>query len=351
MAPSQRMLSLRKVIFSLANTISGGSTVNIQLPFGAFSLQASYPFVDNTTYYFPFKRAANNTQYTLGRTFLQEAYLIVDYDRGNFSINQCTWIDGATSNVVPIKAPSSGSSNSSNDTSSSPDKPSHKPISTGAIAGIAIGALALVFIPLTIFLIQRHNQHKRGRDSQLIADSLSLTKIQNNCTSESDIKSMAPSEHISLAPSFEHHSLQSQGPKPKYPPYISSILSINDRITHTPKSKLDNTERKIYQLGGESKTLELGNTDTGYRFELAEERPLPVELSGEVMQARELASPTLGEEGRFVRLRGLESSKTERPESSAGMVRVRGRVASWDNEWPETLEMGVIMGYVPCKGG
>lgn len=65
-----------QVTFTLASTLSGGETVNIVLPFNAFALSASYPFTPNDTndtYYFPLKKAANDTQNTLGRAFLQEA--------------------------------------------------------------------------------------------------------------------------------------------------------------------------------------------------------------------------------------------------------------------------------------
>lgn len=64
-----------EVSFRLSDVTSGGDSVRIVLPYNAFDLQAEYPLVDNTSYYFPLKRAANSTQYTLGRTFLQEAYV------------------------------------------------------------------------------------------------------------------------------------------------------------------------------------------------------------------------------------------------------------------------------------
>ncbi|KAA8575094.1 hypothetical protein EYC84_004307 [Monilinia fructicola] len=336
------------VTFSLANTISGGSIVNIQLPIGAFALRASYPFVDNTTYYFPLKRAANDTQYTLGRTFLQEAYLTVDYDRGNFSINQCTWIDGAASSVVAIRAPSIGTSNPSNDTSSSLDKVSPKLLSPGAIAGIAIGALALIFIPLTLLILHCRNHHTLFRDPQFIGDNLALTNIQSNYPAETEKKSIVPSEDISLVASSERGYFRYQDPKLKHAPYISSNNSLNESI-RTSNSELDNTERKIYQLSGESKRPELENTDMGYRFELAEERSLPIELSGESMRVEELMSPTLGEEERFVQLRELGNSRIERPGKSVEIVRAREGVTSWDNDWPETPETGVVMGYGPCE--
>lgn len=56
-----------------SDTIVGGSTVQIVLPYASFDLEVNYPFKEDTTRYFPLKRAANASQYTLGRTFLQEA--------------------------------------------------------------------------------------------------------------------------------------------------------------------------------------------------------------------------------------------------------------------------------------
>lgn len=62
-----------QVTFRLSDVASGGDTVTITLPYNAFALTAQAPLVDNSSYYFPLKRAANSTQYTLGRAFLQEA--------------------------------------------------------------------------------------------------------------------------------------------------------------------------------------------------------------------------------------------------------------------------------------
>ena len=63
------------VQFTLGQTVSsGGPTVNITLPYAAFDLTVSNPpLLNGTSRYFPLKRAANDTQYTLGRTFLQAA--------------------------------------------------------------------------------------------------------------------------------------------------------------------------------------------------------------------------------------------------------------------------------------
>ena len=58
------------------NDTTGGSTVTIDLPYASFDLAMDYPLIARDLSgirYFPLKRAANPSQYTLGRAFLQEA--------------------------------------------------------------------------------------------------------------------------------------------------------------------------------------------------------------------------------------------------------------------------------------
>ena len=60
--------------FSIGNSMGGWPTVDIILPYASFDFDVvSYPKVLNTTRFFPLKRSANETQYTLSRQFLQEA--------------------------------------------------------------------------------------------------------------------------------------------------------------------------------------------------------------------------------------------------------------------------------------
>lgn len=62
------------VTFELGAGTSGGETINITLPYDSFDLlvEPPTPGVANNTRYFPLRRAANESQYTIGRTFLQE---------------------------------------------------------------------------------------------------------------------------------------------------------------------------------------------------------------------------------------------------------------------------------------
>ena len=61
------------VTFTLRNPAQIGQ-VDITLPYAAFDLVAEYPISTNGSQrYFPLARADNSSQYTIGRTFFQEA--------------------------------------------------------------------------------------------------------------------------------------------------------------------------------------------------------------------------------------------------------------------------------------
>ncbi|PQE17034.1 Acid protease protein [Rutstroemia sp. NJR-2017a BBW] len=285
------------VTFSLANTISGGSTVNIQLPFSAFALRASYPFVSNDTYYFPLKRASNDTQYTLGRTFLQEAYLTVDYDRGNFSIHQCSWIDGAASTIIPIESPSSTSKNGTSDTDHTHSSSSVK---LGPIIGIVFGVLAFLglILALILFFLRRQKLAREKRHSQLLAGHHALANIETrNDDKGLDTKHSSINTNItSTSKSTNSHYDQQQQQSPSLYPHSSFYPQ-----TPTP-SELDSHEKQIHQLPGESRKWELGNTDTGYRYELESQRSVIENALTRAMRMSELVSPTLGPDERYIRL-------------------------------------------------
>jgi len=143
------------ITLKLVNSLAGSSEnyTNIQLPYAAFDLQVSSPYYSTPTRYFPIRRAANSTQYVLGRTLLQEAYLIVDYERANFTLAQAAWPDPLpASNIVTIPSRASTSSLS---TSSS------KNLSTGTIVGIAIGAASLILLILLVLLFLLRRRRRR----------------------------------------------------------------------------------------------------------------------------------------------------------------------------------------------
>ncbi|KAI9702318.1 MAG: hypothetical protein M1836_000797 [Candelina mexicana] len=154
--------------FTLADLPSSTQAINITLPYSAFDLQLTYPYPglnatasSPPTKYFPLRKAANETQYTIGRAFLQEAYLIVDFERNNFSVHQTIFTANAvsTTNLVDILPRNQTSGVVSKSTKS------NKSLDTSTIIGIVMGiisGLILVTLIFIAYLIKSYRQHENA---------------------------------------------------------------------------------------------------------------------------------------------------------------------------------------------
>lgn len=147
--------------FTLADEeISSNATENIQinLPYAAFDLSIKNPAYPNTTNYFPIRRSKDDSQNTIGRVFLQEAYLIVDYERKIFSLAQANFT--ATMPEKDIRTIYSADYVSS----ASPST-----LSGGAKAGIAIGVIAgvlLLFSAVYLYWWRPRKQKKKAHNKR-----------------------------------------------------------------------------------------------------------------------------------------------------------------------------------------
>jgi len=134
-----------------ATSFDNGNFTDIVLPYSAFDLTIGWPIYSSNQNYFPIRRAANDSQNTIGRALLQEAYLVVDYERRNFTISQANFSNPMPAErIVTIHSPSTSSSSSSG-------------LSTGAIAGIAAGcgaAAIIAILALILFFFRRRRQSK-----------------------------------------------------------------------------------------------------------------------------------------------------------------------------------------------
>ncbi|KAJ4301363.1 hypothetical protein N0V90_003455 [Kalmusia sp. IMI 367209] len=157
------------VTISLGESSDPTKRVNIVLPYGAFDVQASYPYYKDAVNYFPLRRGKNETQYTLGRTVLQEMYIIADYSRGNFSVHQALFPGtNDEQQIMPIYVPgeepkSNSTSNSTSEATPSSTAGTKHAISGGAIGGIVVGSIAGVGLVgfLAFFILRRRrNQHQ-----------------------------------------------------------------------------------------------------------------------------------------------------------------------------------------------
>jgi Eukaryotic aspartyl protease len=149
------------VTFTLADQATGGHTIDIVLPYASFDLNLSAPFVNKTTMYFPLRQGQNDSMYTLGRAFLQEAYVTADYNTRTFNVSQCIFdpnSKGAQVIAIPsdMPVPISGGNSSGNGAAGGgggggSGHAGSKELSGGAIAGIVIGSVILLIIIGGIF--------------------------------------------------------------------------------------------------------------------------------------------------------------------------------------------------------
>lgn len=125
-----------------------GTEIIIRLPLEALAQTLSYPLSTESQLYVPIRRAINPAQYVLGRTFLQEAFVTVNYNLSKFSVHQAAFPDSGT-DLVSLA-------------------PSAPKTTKSLIVGIAVGAAALFVSLLAIlFILHRIKQRRRRQAAEV----------------------------------------------------------------------------------------------------------------------------------------------------------------------------------------
>lgn len=153
--------------------------VNITVPMQAFVGLLQYPFKhraikygDPAVPYFALRRTQNDSSIVIGRSFLQEAYLITKYDEAVFSVYQAKFPQQpvADANLIPIKQPNN---------SPYPGPPTQTGIKlrTAQLVGIIVGAILLCLFCLVsvCYFCRRRKSETKGdkTGSEEVNDSTS----------------------------------------------------------------------------------------------------------------------------------------------------------------------------------
>jgi hypothetical protein len=284
------------VTFKLGQSPDTRDTIKITLPYAAFDQKVTPPYqnIANISNYFPLRRAANDSQYTLGRTFMQEAYLTVDYEVSRFQLSQVVWDQVADKNLVAIP-PASASSDDSlwtspnwspvsgtgstgdgrnrlTSTGASSDSDSSS-LGAGAIAGIAVGAAAVTgLIGAFVFFYLRRQKRKKAASAAAVAATAASSETKptsSQGSTNSQVKSATVYPKAELAGSgpfpfgMTHHELDLKGLLPPgnsdgsvsaTSPMTSSVgegtfSSGNTLIS--PASEADSRPVEIYEMPGD----------------------------------------------------------------------------------------------------
>lgn len=150
--------------FGLPLSVPG--VVNITLPIKAFVGTLQYPFQRETIKYgqpaipyFMLRKSDNETNTILGRSFLQESYLITKFDSGTFTIHQAKFPDNPDKdvNLVGIKQPS-------NSPFPPPPRTEEKTgLTTAQMVGIAVGVVAFCTVLVAALCCYRRRRNQRKR--------------------------------------------------------------------------------------------------------------------------------------------------------------------------------------------
>jgi hypothetical protein len=193
------------ITFTIGTDLSDGKTVSIELPYAAFDLTAKppYRYLSEESNYFPLRRAKNETQYTIGRTFFQEAYISIDYETQKFNVSQRSWDQKADPHIVAI--PPYTASEGPRYPGVSSNSSTSGGVSGGIVAVIAVGIavfIAIVSVALFFLFWKRRRLAKQGQHEKLGSESGSTHNMDSRGTAVETAQSNTTYQKAELAGSL-----------------------------------------------------------------------------------------------------------------------------------------------------
>jgi hypothetical protein len=182
------------------------------LSYHSLNLYDGWPFGTGGRY-FPM-RVASRYNFVLGRAFLQDHYMVANYENQTFNLHEIDWTAPPTEKQIVMTPPTS------REVLKGPHK-SAKPLSPVAIAGIVTGAIFFLLILLLIFICRRAKVRisvKTGNKEELTTKNSHMTDIMDRSGSEDDeptpveapVNIISEADSKSLPPPVELGSLQIQ---------------------------------------------------------------------------------------------------------------------------------------------
>lgn len=189
-------------------------------------------------------------------------YVIADYERKNFSVSQCSWVGGAKSHIMAIKRPGD----------ETPSK-SHK-LPAGAIAGIAVGAVAfaLVVTVLLAILLKR----SRGPKTKKLPKQINTAPVELDAP-EKDV-------YITTPRDFKGH--------PQSPELDGAIHKGHELDGHTDSQPELGTTEQRFELAATERRSQTLSSPISLMTETSDTRRLhqrqlsdPVSLTSELSES------------------------------------------------------------------
>lgn len=229
------------ITFSLGQPYASDATVNITLPYSAFDLEANPPYrgLENSTKYFPIRQGSDESQFVLGKTFLQEAYLIVDWERQNFSVSATNWTYDQPKDIVPIYG-----KKYEPQALTATGKPKH--LATGPIIGIALGAgfgLAIAVSGIGWWYWRRRQKRKVAEVKAMYEERVAAV------TNRKGVPPPEKPDLPPLSPATDAEEGTNVFPKAELPAEDRKDGALDSPLP-SPLVEAANTERQIFEMPG-----------------------------------------------------------------------------------------------------
>lgn len=232
--------------FEIGNLPGAYDNIKLTVPYSAFNLELSYGFPNfdgefgsPPLSYFPVRRASSDSEYIIGRAFLQETYLMVDYERNTFSLSQALITEESVNNVnlQAITRPSDS-------IFPGPESEHKAGLSTGAKAGIAVGVcLGVILLAVLIWLALRRRKANKvdpGRSEKPKRRSLfgKFTKPSDSATTVSEL--LGDKNHPTEIPA---DSTNSRFELPGSAPLEMPAAEVSPTFFQSPENRNDTAQR------------------------------------------------------------------------------------------------------------
>ena len=200
------------------------------------------------------------------------SYLIVDWERGNFSLSQCVWPDSLGETIVAIFSPTNSTSPSSQPSTASTASGSGKN-TMGIAVGVALGVLFIVSA-ITLFLVYRREKARKlaGTTARKVELDNDTERPRFEFPGSVPLKFDAESiQLLTRPPSFTNKEL--------HPAFASgpTTVTISELRGDDQKSPSGPTYPRNEMYGSSFVPVELPAAD---RQELLGSSPEPAQLSG-----------------------------------------------------------------------
>ena len=326
------------ITFELSNNPNGGPSVQVTLPYASFDLEiGGPPLAKEASKYFPLRRAADENQYTLGRTFLQEAlviryrsiecklkftrYLVVNYETSEFTISQSLYSQSTPPHIIPILSTNSTTTDSTS--TPAPKQPQvsvstghgSQSIGTGAIAGIVVGIVLIALVCGALVFYCRPSRRRRKGSVEVPA---------------------YPTSPRNAAEVEGSHFTNALGEK------FIDITQVETDCPMTPPDEID--DRALFPPGREAAS----------KYELSAEVISPSELESPnpdlPSPCNEFPTSELAAQGTAQRRSGLSSLDREPMRSRITASRLSSSMTEWASSGKPSPESDLISPASPMSG-